>query len=127
MEKRAHMGEIHQDVTTWMKNLAFCKDEVAIWQNRLDEVVTKNNNTEVLKQVEHFQNQFIRQREVMDLLNHDLKLADAALAQNAAENPIASDRRLFEQPVGLQDQVETFEKIYAELKADFEKFLSPVL
>lgn len=127
MEKRAHMGEIHQNFTTWMKNLAFCKDELATWQNRLDEVVTRNNNAEVLKQVEHFQNQFIRQREVMDILNHDLKLADAALAQNAAENPVASDRRLFEQPVGLQDQVETFEKIYGELKTEFEKFLSPVL
>lgn len=127
MEKRAHMGEIHQNFTTWMKNLAFCKDELGTWQNRLDEVAAKNNNPEILRQVEQFQNQFIRQREVMDLLSHDLKLADAALAQNAAENPVASDRRLFDQPEGLQDQVATFEKLYGELKTDFEKFLSPVL
>lgn len=127
MEKRAHMGEIHQNLTTWMKNLAFCKDELGTWQNRLDEVAAKNNNPEILRQVEQFQNQFIRQREVMDLLSHDLKLADAALAQNAAENPVASDRRLFDQPEGLQDQVATFEKLYGELKTDFEKFLSPVL
>ncbi len=127
MENRAHMGEIHQNFTSWMKSLAFCKDELATWQNRLDEVASRNNNSEILKQVEHFQNQFIRQREVIDILNHDLKLADAALAQNAAENPVASDRRLFEQPEGLKDQFETFEKIYGELKAEFEKFLSPVL
>jgi hypothetical protein len=127
MEKRAHMGEIHQNFTTWMKNLTFFKDEMASWQNRLDEVASRNNNPEILKQVEHFQNQFIRQREVLDILNHDLKLADAALAQNAAENPVASDRRLFEQPEALQDQYQTYEKLYGELKVDFEKFLSPIL
>ena len=127
MEKRAHMGEIHQNFATWMKNLTFFKDEMATWQNRLDEVASRNNNPEILKHVEHFQNQFIRQREVLDILNHDLKLADAALAQNAAENPVASDRRLFDQPEGLQDQYLTFEKLYGELKSNFEKFLSPIL
>jgi hypothetical protein len=127
MENRTHMGEIHQNFTSWMNNLAFYKDEIATWQNRLDEVASQNNNSEILKQVEHFQNQFIRQREVMDILNHDIRLADAALAKNAAENPVASDHRLFEVPTGINDQIVTFEKIYGELKSDFEKFLSPIL
>lgn len=127
MEKRAHMGEIHHDYVNWMKHLDFCKDELQSWQNRLDEVVKRNNQTEILKQVEHFQNQFIRQREVIDTLRHDIKLADGSLAQNAMENPVASDRRLFDKPEALKEEYETFDKIYAELKIEFEKFLSPVL
>jgi hypothetical protein len=127
MEKREHMGDIHQNMITWIKQVDFCKDELGSWQNRLDEVASRNTDGEVLKNVEHFQNQFILQREVIDILRHDLKLADAELAKNAMENPIASDHRLFDKPEGLQDRVETFEKIYGALKQEFEKFLSPIL
>jgi len=28
MEKRAHMGDIHQNMITWIKQLDFCKAEL---------------------------------------------------------------------------------------------------
>ncbi len=124
MESKAHVSEIHADLTNWVKELVFYKDEVKTFQTRLEEVVKQNNKMEVLAEVEHFQNQFIRQLEVIDTLKHDFKQFENVLTANVMANPVASDHRQMAFPVELIDQHETFLKIYMELKTDFEKFLA---
>jgi thioester reductase-like protein len=124
MENKAHLPEAHAKMIEWVKELAFYKDELKTFQNRLEEVVTGNNKQEVLAEVEHFQNQFIRQNEVVDTLRHDFKQFDNKIAESVLNNPVASDRRSIEIPAELIDQHDTFLKIYKELKTDFEKFLA---
>jgi thioester reductase-like protein len=124
MENKAHLPEAHAKMIEWVKELAFYKDELKTFQNRLEEVVKGNNKQEVLAEVEHFQNQFIRQNEVVDTLRHDFKQFDNKIAESVLNNPVASDRRSIEIPAELIDQHDTFLKIYKELKTDFEKFLA---
>ncbi|MEK0814352.1 hypothetical protein OSI40_25380, partial [Mycobacterium ulcerans] len=73
MEQTKHLPELHQDINTWKTEVKFVRDDVKKLQRRLAEVAAKNTHREVLAQVEHFQNQFIRQLEVADELFHDLK------------------------------------------------------
>lgn len=124
MENKAHLTEAHAKMIEWVKELAFYKDELKTFQTRLEEVVTKNNKQEVLAEVEHFQNQFIRQNEVIDTLKHDFKQFDNTIAANVMSNPVASDHRSVVIPAELIDQHDTFLKIYKELKTEFEKFLA---
>ncbi|MDP3927890.1 MAG: hypothetical protein Q8R57_02605 [Bacteroidota bacterium] len=124
MENKAHLPEAHAKMIEWVKELAFYKDELKTFQNRLEEVVKGNNKQEVLAEVEHFQNQFIRQNEVVDTLRHDFKQFDNKIAESVLNNPVASDRRSIEIPAELIDQHDMFLKIYKELKTDFEKFLA---
>jgi len=124
MENKAHLPEAHAKMIEWVKELAFYKDELKTFQNRLEEVVKGNNKQEVLAEVEHFQNQFIRQNEVVDTLKHDFKQFDNKIAESVLNNPVASDRRSIEIPAELIDQHDIFLKIYKELKTDFEKFLA---
>ncbi|OYU96402.1 MAG: hypothetical protein CFE21_08375 [Bacteroidetes bacterium B1(2017)] len=124
MESKAHLSEIHADLTNWVSELKFYKDEVKTFQTRLEEVVKQNNKHEVMAEVEHFQNQFIRQNEVIDTLKHDFKQFDNVIAANIENNPVASDHRAIALPVDLKDQHDTFLKIYNELKVEFEKFLA---
>jgi hypothetical protein len=124
MESKAHLSEVHAELNNWVKELIFYKDEVKVFQSRLEEVVKQNNRTDILAEVEHFQNQFIRQHEVIDTLKHDFKKVDNTIAANIQNNPVASDHRTMEFPPELIDQHETFLKIYNELKAEFEKFLA---
>ncbi|MBD0296390.1 MAG: hypothetical protein ICV84_14515, partial [Flavisolibacter sp.] len=42
-------------------------------------LLKKNNKKEVAAQVEHFQNQFIRHKEVIDELKHNLGVAERQL------------------------------------------------
>jgi len=127
MEATKHLDELHAESTEWVKNLRFFEDELKVMDSRLAEIVSANNNRDVLAQVEHFQNQFILQQEVVDEVKHLSKLDDGYLAKNAQANPVASDHRLFIDHDTLRDKYITFEKIYFELKHDFESFLSKSL
>jgi multidrug efflux pump subunit AcrB len=124
MESKAHLNEVHANLITWVNELKFYKDEVKTFQSRLEEVVKQNNKPEVMAEVEHFQNQFIRQNEVIDELKHEFKQVDNQIVTNVMSNPVASDHRSMEMPAELLDQHDTFLKIYGELKVEFEKFLA---
>lgn len=124
---KKHMNDLHADNATWLSQLEFYKDELTVLNKRLEEVISRNNSTEVSAQVEHFQNQFIRQKEVLDILKHDVKKDDNELAANAQAMPVASDHRLFPDHADLREKMEIYAKLFTEMKSDFETFLSKTL
>jgi len=101
----------------------FYNDELTTFENRLGELMLIEKKNDVTAKVEHFQNQFIRQREVAEELISKCKDHDKFLAHQAQEHPIAIDHVLFADHTKLRDQVETFDKIYGELKVEFVLFL----
>lgn len=124
MEQKKHVNDLHQLFTGWVKDLTFYKDELGTFVKRLEEVASQNSKKEILAQVEHFQNQFIRQHELIDELKHTFNEEEKGLVANVLANPVASDRVIYQEPTQLKDQFETFEKLYKELKVEFEAFLS---
>lgn len=124
METRKHMGDLHAENQEWIEKMAFYKDQIETLTNRLGEVATKYTDKDITATIEHLQNQLIRQKEVLDELRHEIKADDKSLAQNAQANPVASDHRLFADHPHLRDKVETYDKLFAELKAEFDRFLS---
>lgn len=120
---KKHIDELHFEHRLWTNNMKFYYDEVCIFENRLEELVQRNTKIEVTSQIEHFQNQFIRQKEVSQQLVSKCGDHDKFLANQAKEHPIAIDHVLFADHTKLRDEVETFEKIYKELKAEFMDFL----
>lgn len=124
MESTANLTEIHAELTNWVKELIFYKEEVKMFQSRLEELVRHNNKHDVMAEVEHFQNQFIRQHEVIDTLKHDFKQVDKAISLELMNNPSAGNQAAAPMSPELLDQHETFLKIYNELKTEFEKFLA---
>jgi hypothetical protein len=122
-EKRVHIGDLHSDHMLWLNTLQFCKEEIDILEHRMEEIATRNNGTEVMAELEHFQNQYIRQREVIDELRHELKQHENMLEKEARDHPIAIDHRLFADHSKHRDAMATFEKIYRELKDEFMRWL----
>ena len=113
---------LHSEITEWKSNIELVRSEVSTFQKQLGEIVRKNNHEEVLKGVEHFQNQFIRQLEVSDELFHDLKTTDRKLAQKA-DTGTDSEFIFAEDNVSLRDSVGTYNKLFLELKNEFHLFL----
>ena len=72
-EKKVHITDLHNDHELWLNKLAFCKEEISILEHRMEEIAKRNTGYEVMAELEHFQNQYIRQREVIDELRHELK------------------------------------------------------
>ena len=114
----------HEENTNWMKMLDFYKDEINILRNRLDEIAAKNNSAEVLSKVEHFQNQFIIQRDNIDNIAHAVKMNEEELLNEINRNPVAVDHRKMAYHEKEQDLVETFEKNFNEIRGDFNRFTS---
>lgn len=114
----------HEENTNWMKKLDFYKDEINILRNRLEEIAAKNNSAEVLSKVEHFQNQFIIQRDNIDNIAHAVKMNEEELLNEINRNPVAVDHRKMAYHEKEQDLVETFEKNFNEIRGDFNRFTS---
>ena len=72
-EKKVHISDLHFELNLWLNEFKFYKDEIQIFNHRLEEIVSKNTGMEVMSEVEHFQNQYIRQSEVIDVLRHEVK------------------------------------------------------
>ena len=112
----------HEENTTWINKLDFYKDEIKILTGRLEEITTKNNQDDVLAQVEHFQNQWIIQRNNIDEIAHLVKANEATLLAEIKNNPVAVDHRKMEYHAQEKDLVEGFEKNFNEIRGEFNRF-----
>lgn len=112
----------HAENVEWTSKLNFYKDEVAIMKGRLEEITSKNNDKDFLAKVEHFQNQFIIQRNNIDEISHAVKMNEEALQKEVNSNPVAVDHRKMENHAKEKDLVDSFEKNFNELRTEFKTF-----
>ena len=124
MTTKVNIIDQHLENQDWLKRLDFYKEEIAILKERLDEVTGKNNAPDFLKDVEHFQNQFIVQRNNIDELGHSIKMNEQSLVKEVNANPIAVDHRKVENHETEADFITYFEKNFAELRGEYNRFLS---
>lgn len=124
MTTKANIFSEHAENQDWLKSLEFYKEEITILTNRLQEVTGKNNSREFLEVVEHFQNQFIVQRNNIDELAHAIKMNEKEIVKEVNANPIAVEHRKVESHEAEADFLGYFEKNFADLRTEYNKFLS---
>lgn len=112
------------DHTEWLKNLDFYKEEVDILRNRLAEIANKNTSFEARQGIEHFENQFIVQRNNIDELNHAIKEYASKMGHESLQHAGHIEKKLNGEHNSLKDQYETFEKTFNELRREFNQYLS---
>ena len=112
----------HAENTLWLNTLNFYKDDLTVLKKRLEELVSKNNNKDFLKLAEHFQNQFIIQRNNIDEITHAVKANENNLIKKIEDNPIAVDHRKTEYHETEKEMVASFEKNFNELRKEFILF-----
>jgi hypothetical protein len=106
-----------------MNELNFYKEETRIFERHLEEVINNTDDVVVAAQVEHFQNQFIREKEVIDELKHRLNISEKQLAGFVkAVSGLGLDSFKMDNHPKLREEMMTFRKIYTELKNDFREF-----
>lgn len=122
--ERRYMADLHFEHEMWTKALHFYEEELKIFEDRLAEVSQKNADHAVKAKVEHFQNQFIREKEVIDILLHEINEHEEELVKYAKEHPVAVDHVYFQNHSGLEDKMKSFNKIWKELRNEYMRFLS---
>ncbi|GAB5538636.1 MAG: hypothetical protein Salg2KO_07390 [Salibacteraceae bacterium] len=121
---KVHIDDLHFDHKVWKRELNFYKDELKVFQNRLDEVGSRYTDKEVLKELDHFQNQLFIESNVIDELLHEMNVMEHDLSERAKANPVAIDHERFDDHAPLRDKVETNRKMMTEMKADFNRYLT---
>lgn len=127
MSDQKYIYELHNDHKMWLSELTLTQDELKSFTNRLQEIASANTASDILAQVESFQNQFIRENEVIDTLKHDINKAEQEIVNNVSANNVAVEHRKVADDVALRDRMETFHNIFLGLKLSFMAFVAKTL
>lgn len=117
----------HKEIREWRSSLELFMQELNGYNNRLNDVTAKNSKDVVLRQVEHFQNQFIVQKDNLQTLLHEIKIQEQNIAEDVKRDKIIDDNDIIGNQSFLREKVHTAEKIFVALKHDFYNFLARAL
>ncbi|MCB9319515.1 MAG: hypothetical protein H6570_09550 [Lewinellaceae bacterium] len=120
-EYTVDMQDLHAEHLSWKNDLEFYLDDLAVLTHRLEEIATGNHDSEAMRWVEHFQNQFIRQREVNDEIRHQINVHEdllVSIARNGAveHKPIGDHR-------SMRTAMDTYKQMFRDLKSEFMTFV----
>lgn len=121
--KKVDVENLHFEHTLWQNELSFFQDELAIYEKRLEKIVNGTKDNGVLAELEHFQNQFIRQKEVLDQLKHDIKVHEQAIGRMLREKTDIPETDV-DRHNEVEEDLSMYRKIYGELKGEFLQFLA---
>ncbi|MEY2904594.1 MAG: hypothetical protein RJA52_610 [Bacteroidota bacterium] len=113
----------HEEHLNWIKELKFYEDELQIFERRLAEVMGNKSNKEMFPGVEQFQNQFVRQKEVLDELKHEINIHEQNLSE-LLKNGDTDSWGGTVQHKQIADRMETFKRLFKEMKDEFYPFLT---
>ncbi len=119
--EKTDVQTLHFEHKLWENELKFFTDEIAIFEHRLEEMVKAELPTEVLARLEQFQNKFIRQKSVLEEMAHDIKVHEQTLSGLLKAGFSTPDHKV-EDHTHLRERMESFRKLYAELKGIFYAF-----
>ena len=115
--------KLHLEYRSWINELNFCKEEIRLFENNLVKLVGKTSGFYARAQVEHFQNQFIREKEVIDVLKHKLHISEKQLAGFVKElSGLGLESIKMDNHSKLREDMQIFRRIYTSLKEEFRRF-----
>jgi hypothetical protein len=121
---KINLTELHLEFELWTKELTYWRDELKVLEKYLIELDYKKIPSEAGAEVEHFQNQFIRHREVVHELRHEVAHHEHLIKEIEKVN---GDEELQEKLLAihteLREKINTGRKLYSELKDEFRSWL----
>jgi hypothetical protein len=124
METTDLIKKIHAEHATWQHRITDIKTELKFLNDELSHFVSKFAPRQVPPHAEHFQNQFIVQKEVLDIMRHDFKQYENLLEANMhhpGKNEIGEILQMHQHHI---NRMNDFEKLFQDLKAEFKQFAS---
>jgi hypothetical protein len=116
--------DLHLEHKQWNMELNFWIDELKTFENRLNELVTKWTDMEVLATLDHYQNQFYIHKAKIVELKERIEGHELSMARHYEAEEDVLDRVEISGHLQLREQMETEREMYHELKKDFYKFLT---
>lgn len=120
----SNMGFEYQQ---WKGEIAFWKEELISFNNKLSELITRWENKEVLAQIGHYQKRFVFQGDAIEDLLELIKQQETHISAQREAGTLMQDTKLSKKHIEIRNQMEMQREISAELKKDFFRFLEKYL
>lgn len=117
-------SDLHFEHKLWRRELFFWEDELRSFQNRLNELVKRWEDKEMLAQLEHYQNRFLLQEDVINKYEDHINLHESIIANTTKKSKGLLDIGLVKKHIEFRNKMEVQRHIYRDLKDDFFKFLT---
>ncbi|MGB3151301.1 MAG: hypothetical protein WBB27_11625 [Maribacter sp.] len=125
MEKEIiYNTNLHFEHKQWQSELAFWKDELNSFKNRLSELITRWTAKDVLVKSEHYQNEFIMHGGHIEDLLEEIEEHETRIAGQSMTGEDALDTLMTKKHLEFRKKMEIQRQIYAELKKKFFGFLT---
>jgi len=120
MKKDLTTIEVEGQHQAWSNELNEIVEELAQYEKKLTEIASPSNK----KKIEHFQNQFFIQRNIIAELKNDIKKHDFAIERGGKKpfDPMQSSDLNYHD--NIAEKVSTELKIIDELRKEFQTFLN---
>lgn len=115
---------IEKEHLTWLKHLDFYKTQLNVMDKELMGFAKESSSKKVAPKVEQFQNQFIRQREVIDLLRHNVKQHENEIERMTRFALEYLRDRVTKDHYVLRGEYNRFVELFIEMEQDFHDFLA---
>ena len=114
------LSDLNFNLEVWKRELKFQESEMDYFEEKLEHVAIRNFGSEIMRQLESFQNKIIREREVMGDLRHKIRMKKREIAQAKFDNN--SEVKYYDKQVLLKDEMKIFVKMHYQLKEDMMDF-----
>ena len=122
MNREDSLLNMHSEHSEWMNKLKFYRDDIKILNKRLAEIASKNNNKDVLAEIEKFQNQFIIQNDTIDRIEHEITIDEDKIKKVYNIDPVTIDYKKIHNHSDERESISSFEKNFSEIRIAFNKF-----
>lgn len=123
MENQFQLPELHAEHAGWQTMIQGYKASIQSMKDDLAAIVARFSPREVPAHAEHFQNQLILQRDVLDRMRHDFKQYENRIEDEQSTGKIPSDELLQVRNAYLT-RLGDFDKLFNDLRTEFGVFKS---
>ncbi|WP_157600877.1 hypothetical protein [Persicobacter sp. CCB-QB2] len=121
--KAINIEALKNENNEWITEIYLMADELEVLNMRLGEVSKLVKEKKFKAQVEHFQNQFIRQKEVLDIYKNHIHKQEKNLNLHAKNGDLIPEKMDINAHQELKENLALNRKINVELKQNFYQFL----
>lgn len=124
METMTSAASIEKEHLTWLKHIDFYKSQLQVMGKELQLFAKESTSKKVAPRIEQFQNQFIRQREVLDELRHTIKQHENEIERMTRFALEYLRDRVTKEHLVIRADFRRYVELFIEMEQDFHDFLA---
>lgn len=122
--KVIYNSDLHFEHERWRSELRFWKDELRSFRNRLEELVLRWTDKNILIKLEHYQNEFILHEGRIDEFLEGIEIHESRIAGQSKAEENSMDLVLVDKHMEFRNEMQTQREIFHGLKKEFFNFLT---